>query len=369
MPRHRKLNSEKFEVSVGSELLERYFKKKLPDPNILQPKIVADGSYIKELTEDLHDKGQEALVKEILEDFTKIYDTGIRTMNVLIQSTNLYGIEHSGEESKAGLAMRLFLDHPDAFQYAYDRYCYFASSSTLQEYKVEDAQFKFTMSQLGEFKKLISSFYGKQEKGYDIDLRSYKDGTEYIIVIDRGSYLQVKGIWENGKLKTITYRPANEDVLIFHKDTTILSIKAPYDKDRKNYRATFYKAFLGEIEPEPKPDALYTLEPLQDGSFDYGGNESVRHVKLLSVKQKYPNKSSAVLTSKDLLKSLKSEFSDFSLSSGEIVHAKFRFRVILEDKEENVTVEISPPNITDLYKKPYADIIADYLIEQKVKLK
>ena len=43
--------------------------------------------------------------------------------------------------------------------------------------------------------------------------------------------------------------------------------------------------------------------------------------------------------------------------------------MILKDKEQRVNVEITPPNITDLYKKAYAPIIADYLITQKVKLK
>jgi len=370
MPRHRELNLKKFEVSVDSDLLERYFKKKLPDASVLPPEIILDGSFIEKLLRGLQDNGQEVLVKKMLEDFTKIYDTGHKTMNILVQSADLYNIEHSGEESKAGLAMRLFLDHPEAFQYAYDLYCYFASSSKIREYEVEGAGLKFIQAKLDEFREIISSFYGKQEKGYNVALRRYEDGPEYIIVVDRGSYLQVKGIWEKGQIKTITYRPANEDVLIFNKNTSILSIKAPYGKDHKNYRASFYKAFLGgEIEPEPKPDALYTLEPVQDGSFDYDGDETIRYVKLLSLKLKFPSKSSVVLTSKDLLDSLEYEFSDYSIKSGEIVHAKFRFRVILEDKEKNVTVEISPPNVTDLYKKQYADIIAEYLIKQKVKLK
>jgi len=370
MPRHRELNLKKFEVSVGSDLIGRYLKKKLPDQRMLPPKITIDGNFLKKFTEALQSQGQEVLVKEMLEDFTKIYDTGQKSMNILVRSADLHNIEHSGKEKKAGMAMRLFLDPSDAFQYAHDLSCYFAPSSKIREYKVENALFKSPESKLSDFKEMISSFYGKQEKGYNVALRDYEDGPEYIIVVDRGSYIQVKGIWENGEIKTITYRPANEDVLIFNRKTSILSIKAPYDKDRKNYRAAFYKAFFGgDIEPEPEPDALYTLKPVQDGSFNYDGDETIRHVILLSVKLQFPGKSSVILTSEDLLDSLDYEFSDYSLKSGEMVHAKFRFRVILEDKEKNVTVEISPPNVTDLYKKQYADIISDYLIKQKVKLK
>jgi hypothetical protein len=368
MPRHRSLTLKSFVDSVDFNLMKRYIEQKVP-AKFLPKTIIHDGDYVDRVLDDLKKQGQDKIVIEVLDDFTRINDLGQKTMNVLIQATDLYDISRSGRETKSGLAMRLFLDHPEAFQYAYDRYCFLTSSSTVREYIVDSGKVRLSKSKLADFKKIASSFYGQQEKGYDVVLRHYEDGPEIIIVVDRGSYFQTKPVWEDGKISTITYRPANEDILIFNKDSSILSIKAPYDKDRINYRAAFYKTILGSTEPEPEPDALYNLKPIQDGSFDYGENEDIRQVKLLSVNLHFPDKASVVLTSKDLLKSLGNEFSGYSLKTGKMTHAKFRFRVITGDKTKDITVEITPPNITDLYKKPYANLIADYLIKQKVKVK
>lgn len=368
MPRHRRLNLKKFAKSVEHPVIEKYVFGRVPAE--LRPYgTIVDGEYVEKLLERLREKNREDLAKEILEEITKINDVGHKTMNVLIQATDLFGIQRSGKERKANLALRLFNDYPEAFQYAYDKYCIYASSSTIREYPVEGHTVTFTDEKVEKFKNLVSQFYGKLEKGYDADIRFYQDDPEFILVVDRGSYYQTQAIWEDGKIKTITYRPANEDTLIYNKDTKVLSIKAPYDKDRKNYRAAFYQAIIGDMKPEPDPEALYTLKPLQEGTFDYGGDETIGGVKLLRVILRFSKRASIVLTSPDLTKSLKREYSNYSLAAGEIAHAKFKFQVILEDKEQEVGIEITPPNVTDLYKKVYSSIIGDYLKKQGVKLK
>jgi hypothetical protein len=368
MPLHRSLNLKKFVNSIDWALMERYIKKQVPS-KLLPVNIIMDGEYVNHLLTHLKKEGREDLSKKLLEGFTKLNDIGHKTMNVLVRACDLYNISHSGSERKANLAMRLYLNHPEAFRYAYDRYCYYASSSTIREYPVAKAPGKFTKAKIDAFKKLVSDFYGRQEKGYEVDVRHHDDGPESFLVVDRGSYYQTQTVWKAGKIDTITYRPADEDVLIFNRDNSILSIKAPYNKDRRNYRAAFYQAIVGDAEPEPDPEALYTLKPVQNGTFDCAGDETIAGVKLLSVKLRFSKTDTILLTSADLNKALKGQFSSYSLKAGEIVHAKFEFRVILKDKEQRVNVEITPPNITDLYKKAYAPIIADYLITQKVKLK
>ena len=368
MPLHRSLNLKKFVNSIDWPLMERYVKKHIP-AKLLPLNIIMDGEYVNHLLAHLKKEGREDLSKRLLEGFTKLNDIGHKTMNILVRACGLFGIVHSGSERKANLAMRFYLDHPNAFRYAYDRYCFYASSSTIREYPVAKAPGKFTKAKIKAFKKLVSDFYGQQEKGYEVDVRHHDDGPESFLVVDRGSYYQTQAVWKGGKVDTITYRPADEDVLIFNRDNSILSIKAPYNKDRSNYRAAFYQAIIGDAEPEPDPEALYTLKPVQEGAFDYGGDETIAGVILLAVKLRFSKKDSIVLTSGDLNKALQNAFSAYSLNAGEMVHAKFEFCVILDDKEQGVNVEITPPNITDLYKKAYAPIIADYLIKQKVKLK
>ena len=51
-----------------------------------------------------------------------------------------------------------------------------------------------------------------------------------------------------------------------------------------------------------------------------------------------------------------------------MVHAKFRFKLQIDGKTRSVTFEITPPNVTNLHKSRYADIIGAYLKENGVKL-
>lgn len=64
--------------------------------------------------------------------------------------------------------------------------------------------------------------------------------------------------------KDALFRPANEDILQFNKDTSVLSIKALYQKDKVNYINAFTEAILGDESQAERPDrdVTYTLEPL-----------------------------------------------------------------------------------------------------------
>jgi len=68
------------------------------------------------------------------------------------------------------------------------------------------------------------------------------------------------------------------------------------------------------------------------------------------------------------IRTLKDDLDGISLSSGDLVHAKFRFKLDIDGKRRKVTFEITPSNVTDLTKKKHADIISAYLKEQGVKL-
>ena len=56
------------------------------------------------------------------------------------------------------------------------------------------------------------------------------------------------------------------------------------------------------------------------------------------------------------------------LDAGNLVHAKFRFKLQIDGKTRSVTFEITPPNVTNLHRSRYADIIGAYLKENGVKL-
>lgn len=75
-----------------------------------------------------------------------------------------------------------------------------------------------------------------------------------------------------------------------------------------------------------------------------------------------------VISSSDVLETLAVDIGGINLSSGDLVHAKFRFELEIDGKSRRVTFEITPPNVTDLTRKRYADIIGNYLKENGVKL-
>jgi hypothetical protein len=68
------------------------------------------------------------------------------------------------------------------------------------------------------------------------------------------------------------------------------------------------------------------------------------------------------------MKTLRSDIGGIHLNSGDLVHAKFRFELEIDGKPRRVTFEITPPNVTNLTTKRYADIISEHLVENGVKL-
>lgn len=167
-------------------------------------------------------------------------------------------------------------------------------------------------------------------------------------------------------------RPANEDILQFDKNNSVLSIMAPYQKDKVNYISAFTETILGDKSQTERPDrdATYTLEPLQKGSFSFAGNEVITSITLLEVKLAMRGVTSpaVVISSSDVLRTLKDDLHGISLSSGDLVHAKFMFILEIDRNPRKITFEITPPNVTDLTKKKHADIISAYLKENGVKL-
>jgi len=99
-------------------------------------------------------------------------------------------------------------------------------------------------------------------------------------------------------------------------------------------------------------------------------NEEIISITLREVKLKYGGITSPEITVKsdDVLETLKGKDIGISLNAGEIITAKFRFRLDVDGKQRNVTFEITPPNVTDLTRKKYADIISAYLKENGIKL-
>lgn len=368
MPRHRNLNLRKFLDAIPESLLKEYFASKIPE-GIPQPIKSFDYDSIKAYLDSIKD---DPLERSILEDFTHINDISEKVMNFLIDAINNNEIEISGEENREELAMRVFLYHKDAFEYAYDYYCLYNSSSKMSHHRITSGNFRLTPGKIELFKEKVISFYTKLAKGQECSIRHYDEDNKTVIVVIHGSYRRSVAIWKKHQLDMIYFRPAHEDVLLYKKGDSVLSIKAPHKKDKENYIKAFTEIILEDKDQFNRPDLdiTYSLGPLQDGSFSFYGNELISSITLLEVKLRLRGRTNPdiIIKSGDVLKTLGEDFPSIKLSSGELVHAKFRFRLNVDGKANRVTFEITPPNVTDLTRKKHAKIIGDYLKENGIKL-
>jgi hypothetical protein len=274
------LNLKRFVDSIPQDLMGRYLVIAFGRVNTL-PSLDSES-----IVDFLDKRADPNLRSRIYEDFTHINDLGEKVMNILVKSVNRYGIETSGEETKQELAMHLFLNHREAFDYAYDHYCLFNSSSKTSYHKVPPCALLMTDSKIKRFKKKIVEFYSNLAKGRECLVRHYDEGDQIVIVVIHGSYRRSVSAWEKGNLNTLFYRPAKEDILRFDKKTSVLSIKAPYKKDKNNYIDAFIESIMeDDCQKEyPDRDATYTLKPLQNETFNFVGNEVIRSITLLEVR-------------------------------------------------------------------------------------
>ena len=366
MPRHRGLNRKKFIESVPDHLLREYFAKKCEGE-------VALASCDYESVNGFLDKmGDPDLRDSVLEDFTHINDICETAMNILVHAAQRYGVEMTGEEERQELAMDMFLHHRQAFEYAYDLYCLYNASSKMSQHSIEAQDFEVTPDRIEAFKQRVGAFYSEQAKGKECIVRCYDEDGRVVIVVIRGSYKRSVAVWDGQEIKTQFFRPAKEDVLQFDKPTRVLSIKAPYKKDKDNYIDTFTEAIVGDKSRAQSflRDDAYTLKPLQKGTFSFAGNDVITSVTLVEVKLSVRGLSNpeVVIKSSDVLKTLENDLRGISLNSGELVHAKFLFELQVDGKTRKVRFAITPPNVTDLTTKKYADVIGAYLRQNGVKL-
>ena len=368
MPRHRNLNLQKFIESIPEPLLKEYFQKKVEKG---KPLPLQKFDY-KTISQFLDAAENEEFRDTVLEEFTCINDISEKVMNILVRAIQKYEIETTGNESRYELAMDIFLHHEKAYNYAYDSYCLFNATSKLSHHNLTADNFEINPEKIEQFKAHISAFYSKSAKGQKCIVRSYEEDGQVVIVIIRGSYKRSVTVWNEERVHTIFFRPATEDILQYNPNTSKLYLKASYQKDKVNYINIFAETILGDKSQANRADRdeTYTLKPLQNGTFSYQGNEKIKAVILLEVKQAMRGETNPTveIKSSNVMKTLEKDIPGLTLSSGDIAHAKLQFHVNVDGKVKKVNIDVTPPSITDLHKKKYADIIGAYLEEQGVKL-
>ena len=116
---------------------------------------------------------------------------------------------------------------------------------------------------------------------------------------------------------------------------------------------------------------MFSLEPIQNNTFDFTGNGIITGVALTWAKIRLydPHSLEIGLKSKSGM-GLDSGLLRSHLRQGKLVAVRFRFYIRPDEgRPATVSFEVQPPVRSNLTQKRYADIIEDYLKEQGVMLR
>ena len=299
MPRHRGLTLRKLIESIHHELMTRYFAEKFPD-SPLPHHIIMDTDAIESFMEDPRNAQAKGL---LLEDFRRINDICEKGKNLLVKAYKEYNIPRNDNLTPQGMAIKLFLDHEDAFDCAYAWFCYYHASGKMSYYRIP-GDFSLTDEKLNPFRQEIKAWFKELAKGQECIITPYIEGDSTVILIKHGSYIRTIAYWQEKDVKMQSFRPASEDILVYNKETEVLSIKASLQKDRKKYIESFCRCIMDDetLAESSELETIYTLKPLQDGTFDWNGNEYIKKIILTEAILRLPGKNGSVVkvSSKDV---------------------------------------------------------------------
>lgn len=367
MAKHRSFKMDKFIMSVEDELLRRYFSE--VRGITVPPEAKFDEESFDKFWNGLSKKDQA----EIEEELQCINDVADRSRGYLEDAIHDYSIPRTDTDSPATVAMRVFLRGEDAFSKSFDHYLYVVYSEKLSHHKFYQGVADFTATKVAEFKSEVIRYFKECGKSENCDIRERFEGGKHILLVARGDFMDTHLVFEGGKMKIASFRPAREDMLVFDPVTSLLSINvgAYSDNEKIKYIEIFGKTIMGlsEIDERTKNDTIVILDPIKNNTFEYGGNGHVEAVKLTEVRVKQKGVAPIKLTVN--YNDVTRLFSRYNLSSDgtEFLSAKLRFTVKREGKKpKNITVEIKPPKNTEVPEKAEKKIIEDYLRDQGIFL-
>ena len=368
MPKHRGLSLKRFVFAVPWDFFERYFQQLKPDarPNawaFLNPDVLEDF---------LSDPANAEASPAILEDFHRINDLGGTHFGLLLKACDRSGIECDQELSPEALSIQLFLEDRDAFEYAWTMYLFFASLARVAEYCFPAGPLMPDDEQIAQMKANLQGWFANHKKGSQCEIASFLDSDGLLVRISRGSYLKTVARWNGNAIEFETFRPASEDILQYDPGSSRLKVKCGVRRDRERYVRAFahFVARNAELADIAFNQRVLSLQPIQDGSFSYGGCGPITQVSLIEAHLKLPllNEPIYIVKSTDVLRALAEV--GLSLASGDLLRAKLRFELRLEAEKRprEISVDIEPPGYSSPVQRSYARIIDDYLRDQGVRL-
>jgi len=369
MTDHRDLNLERFITAVNfsnPKLVERYLAKFLDQEKMPRHLSAIHYDCLKAILSEFDEEAHQL----VMEDFRSLNDICEQTARAVYWASEKFSIKTEPDETPEALALRLFLDYPQAFQSAIAFYSVKKSSKTVSWHRMPCPEFHFDEAKRVAFEISLREYFDSASKGKNCQVYYYADEFQPMIVVHRGSYYKTISYWLKDKLESNPIRPAYQDILLYDRKNGRLCIQTHTAGDMDKFIDLFAEAIGNpELAKSPDRDNLYTLEPIEKKTFNWDGNEFISAIIPLEAKLKLAGPSEAVMTirSKNLMQTLDNELGKPALSAVKLIHIKLRFILDIDGKKEKVTFLIRPPFTTDLIKKKHEKIISEYLLENGIQ--
>lgn len=322
----------------------------------------------------LRDPTNSEAASLIREDLYRVNDIAQVGMSTLVAAAERFGVSLVSDETPEALALRLFVDHEEAFSFAWSLHLLYGSGGSVSVYSLPARPLNPTSHDIQTLQLAVRSWFGDQAKGEQCHVRCYDEEDDLIILVQHGNYMKAVSLWRGEVLDMSTFRPAVEDVLVYERASGLLRIKAPSPRDQREYLVMFCSILMSDatLADAAERDAVFSLAPIQQGTFDYGGDGAITRVEPVWARLKLAGAARTVIEIKatNVERAFSFDLPGLSLRSGILVAIRLRFYIReFGHPATTLTFSIIPPGRTDLAERRHADLVLRYLEREGVKLK
>ncbi len=278
-------------------------------------------------------------------------------------------IETQDDVSPADLALTLWLHDPELLKRPHAEVLLLKPKSFMYFMSDKKAPDEFGVpgqEVLSALEKEMDVWFSKNKRGTGCRILavSADDEDKIYFLVHHGMPFKREGKIEDGKSKTIFYRPEFHDVLIYDRPNNELAIfnKSSAKKEREMYLDLFSQHLFGQAEYFPGAEK-YTLQPLIDNGVDSlacADIDGLEHIKLVEIQHQFlgPYNDKQTLRSNDVFASLESRDKPFP-NFGRLVSASFSAK--FENAKRPRMVKVRTPNVANFDRKEDSHLIETWL--------
>ena len=354
---HKSFSPKAFMRKTDHGLLSRYFSGKSISVELDPEQPEKDRYYFAWRDMD------EVVKNQVEEDFKKVNDLAtdrgrwyLNRKAEEIWVGDVDGLRGARDMSHHDLAMTLFLDYRDAFQWAYD-WQYMDSFSGLKDFK---GRYPTTITASPEKKEQLRDAWREfavgAAKGERCSVEDFQGVDKFALVIYHEDYVRpVERFDDQENVVPDLHRPVVKVAVFFYHDDQVLKVKAPTKAVVEKIRDLFAEIFAEDPDyfVRPETDDRFDFSPLQDPEFKFVHDEAdqIEFVRLVGLTFRAPvaGKPTISIAAKEDLRDGMLDNLGFSLAGLEVSGVKIQFKFPGATKKAGSrTASLSLPNSSNL---------------------